>query len=218
MRRIGLFALMILLGMPAYAEEETRYVSDELRVALRGGPTMQHRILAFLVSGTPLEVMETEDEWTRVQDPEGREGWVQTDQLMSQPHARQRLAETETSLEEARAARAELEQSLEERAERIEELEELVDSAEAEIETLEEKLERSDRGLALADENERLEEVVVELRERVGRLEGERDVLRQRDRRDLILAGAGILVGGVLVGLILPRIRWRRRNRWDDPF
>ena len=30
------------------------------------------------------------------------------------------------------------------------------------------------------------------------------------------VAGAGVLVAGLLFGLILPRIRWQRRRKWND--
>jgi SH3 domain protein len=61
------------------------------------------------------------------------------------------------------------------------------------------------------------------LRQRVTTLEGENDQLsilneELSNRRTLewFMAGGGVLFVGLLLGLILPRIRWRRRSSWGD--
>ena len=44
----------------------------------------------------------------------------------------------------------------------------------------------------------------------------ENQSLADRSNRDWFLLGAGVLVSGVLVGLILPRLRVQRRSRWGE--
>ena len=39
--------------------------------------------------------------------------------------------------------------------------------------------------------------------------------LASRERRDWFLAGAGAVLIGVLLGLLLPRLRAGRRRSWD---
>jgi SH3 domain protein len=76
------------------AQAQTAYISDELTVPLRRGPSNGHKIInAALPSGTQLTIL-GEDQaagFTQVRTPNGSEGWVPTQYLTSQPIARDRL-------------------------------------------------------------------------------------------------------------------------------
>ena len=56
------------------------YVTDWFRISLRRGPSIENKILKFLPSGLPVEVLESQDGWNRVRLMEGDqgalEGWV----------------------------------------------------------------------------------------------------------------------------------------------
>ena len=79
----------------AGALAETLYISDELTVPLRRGPSNGHKIInAALPSGTPLEVL-SEDKaagFTQVRTANGTDGWVPTQYLTSTPVAKDQLA------------------------------------------------------------------------------------------------------------------------------
>lgn len=90
--RSASFLVLLLLGTASSAA--TLYISDELTVPLRRGPTTGHRIIhAGLPAGMALEVL-GEDKasgFTQVRTPNGTEGWVQTQYLTSQPVAKDLL-------------------------------------------------------------------------------------------------------------------------------
>src|SRR3954462_11102916 len=92
MRR-ALFLLLTLMAASSVAE--TLYISDQLTVPLRRGPSNGHKIInAALPSGTALEVL-GEDQaagFTQVRTPNGIEGWVPTQYLANQRPARDQLA------------------------------------------------------------------------------------------------------------------------------
>ena len=94
MLRKVLLALLLVLG-PVSAFAATMYISDELTVPLRRGPSNGHKIVnAALPSGLALEVL-GEDKaagFTQVRTPNGTEGWVPTQFLSAQPIAKDRLA------------------------------------------------------------------------------------------------------------------------------
>jgi SH3 domain protein len=94
MLRKVLLALLLVLG-PVSAFAATLYISDELTVPLRRGPSNGHKIVnAALPSGLALEVL-GEDKaagFTQVRTPNGTEGWVPTQFLVNQPVAKDRLA------------------------------------------------------------------------------------------------------------------------------
>jgi SH3 domain protein len=95
MRKLVLGLLLVaasILCVPASAA--TVYISDQLTVPLRSGPSKSHKILhAGLPSGMALEVL-SEDAaagFTQVRTPTGTEGWVPTQFLSNEPAARDRL-------------------------------------------------------------------------------------------------------------------------------
>ena len=93
MRKV-LLALLLVLG-PLSAFAATLYISDELTVPLRRGPSNGHKIInAALPSGLALEVLgeDTAAGFTQVRTPNGTEGWVPTQYLVNQPVAKDRLA------------------------------------------------------------------------------------------------------------------------------
>jgi SH3 domain protein len=105
MLRKVLLALLLVLG-PMSAFAATLYISDELTVPLRRGPSNGHKIVnAALPSGLALEVL-GEDKaagFTQVRTPNGTEGWVPTQYLVGQPVAKDRLAAANKRVEQLEA-------------------------------------------------------------------------------------------------------------------
>jgi SH3 domain protein len=89
----ALFFALLLACTSSFAA--TLYISDELTVPLRRGPTNGHRIInAALPSGMALEVLgeDKANGFTQVRTPNGTDGWVPTQYLRAQPAARDLLA------------------------------------------------------------------------------------------------------------------------------
>jgi len=82
----------VLTGVAAEAGT-VRYVSDQLTIPMRSGPTSQNRIIKFLPSGTMLTVLGTSDDgnYLNIENQAGKQGWVEVKSLMDQPAARQRI-------------------------------------------------------------------------------------------------------------------------------
>jgi SH3 domain protein len=95
-------ALGLLFAATLSAVAATLYISDELTVPMRRGPSNGHRIShAGLPSGMALEVL-GEDKaagFTQVRTPNGTEGWVPTQYLTSAPAAKDRLAAANRRIE-----------------------------------------------------------------------------------------------------------------------
>src|SRR5258708_9309061 len=82
------FALLALAPAPAQAEDEPagavsglpvpRFVSLKAdKVNLRAGPTRDHDLtLGFTRAGLPVEITAESENWRRIRDSEGTEGWV----------------------------------------------------------------------------------------------------------------------------------------------
>lgn len=72
------------------------YVSDILKLTLRTGPSIENKILAVIDSGQMMEIVEFGDEWSQVQLPNGKEGWVLSRYLTSNETNNIKLQRLET--------------------------------------------------------------------------------------------------------------------------
>ena len=70
--------------------------------------------------------------------------------------------------------------------------------------------------LKIATENRTLHEQLSAARELEATLRDENRRLRGRSARNWFLTGGGVLLGGILMGLLLPHIRLGRRRRWNE--
>ena len=76
---------LCLMVQTSWAEKA--YVTDWFRISLRKGPGIENKILKFLPSGLPVDVLESQDGWNRVRLLEGEqpalEGWVMSRYLVT---------------------------------------------------------------------------------------------------------------------------------------
>jgi SH3 domain protein len=70
--------------------------------------------------------------------------------------------------------------------------------------------------LQVDQQNQRLKTRVDSLQGEVDRLSLENDELSSKRTLEWFVVGASVLFVGVLLGLILPRLRVRRRSGWGD--
>ena len=82
---IGIIIGVCLIGQFVWAE--TAYVIDFTKVNFRSGPGTQYRVIATLGSGHPLEILETQGNWTHASFKENggnsKEGWILSRYLMT---------------------------------------------------------------------------------------------------------------------------------------
>ena len=216
--RTVLFALCLLFLFPAQAEE-TAWVSDRLELPMRAGKGTQYRILRMLKSGTRLEVIGREGGWAQVRTPGGQEGWVLARYLMKEPAARERLAKAEKRLAELQMSEGERMKRFREVSEARDRLQQRVAALEKENATLRKALadirRTASSTLAIANENRELKKRLKQLEREMQSLTQENEALQDRSDRDWFMIGAGVLIVGILLGLVLPRLRVRKRSSWD---
>ena len=69
--------------------------------------------------------------------------------------------------------------------------------------------------LAIDSENKELKSRMVALERNLQTVQQENENLKDRTARDWFMVGAGVVLLGIIVGLIIPRIRWRKKSSWD---
>ncbi len=95
---------------------------------------------------------------------------------------------------------------------RIRELEQDKENIQAEIEEIRRT---SANVLAIDKQNMNLQQQLTDAEITVSILEQENDNLASRTTRNWFIIGALVLLGGVLLGLLLPRMTWSRQSRYD---
>lgn len=216
--RLALF-LVVLVGATAYAQ--SAWVSDQFEVTLRTGPSTSNAIRVSLGSGTRLEILEQDQEsgYSRVRTTGGTEGWVLTRYLMSEPSAREQLEQLSTQLSSATERGSSLTSQLDAIRGEYSDAESQIAGLQSERDRLQDELEEIRRTaanvLAIDRQNNELQEKLTNAEIDVDRLNEEIRALTSQSSRKWFITGALVVLGGVVLGLILPRMRWQRRSRYD---
>ena len=215
---IPVFLSLLVCGT---ALAETRYVSDNLEITMRSGKGTSYGITRMLRSGTPVDVIEEDKEagYTHVRVKGGKEGWVLSRFLMKGQAARDRLAAAEKSLAELELENRKMETSMAALTDEKASLEKELATLEGQTRNVSQELSEIKRtassALAIDSENKDLKGRVVSLERQLQTLQQENEGLRDRTARDWFMVGAGVVLLGIIVGLIIPRIRWRKKSSWD---
>lgn len=215
------FIALALLGATASAVHaaDYQYVSDKLIITLRNGQGNSYQILKTLPTGTRLDVLEsTEEGYSRVRTSDGTEGWVRSQYLMEEPTAAMQLDEATRKLknlqDETEKLRSALSEVQAERAELATQRDELLGKLEDAESRLNHLNDVAARPIVLDKENRELQQKNVALEKELQVLNQENQALKDRAKREWFIAGAGVLLGGLLLGLLIPRIRWRKQSSW----
>jgi SH3 domain protein len=204
MRR-ALFLLLTLMAASSVAD--TLYISDQLTVPLRRGPSNGHKIInAALPSGTALEVL-SEDKtagFTEVRTPNGIEGWVPSQYLTPQPAARDQLAvalkriqtletqlkSTKETFQDTRSAQSQAES-------RNAELDKQTRQLQAQ---LDEVRRVSATSLTQYEENKKLKTENQQLHAQVNELSNTVNSLQRHSQLNWLLAGGALVLIGLAIG------------------
>lgn len=202
------------------ADAKTKYVSDQFEITLRSGPDGQNEIFQMLPSGTRLKVLSgDEGGYTLVKSPEGKQGYVLTRFLAEAPNARDQLAALKKQLADLQQEPDQLTSQLLTLQQQHNQLEQQHALLLNQKQTLDAQLssikEASSDAIAIAEERDNLRAQSKEMSERVKQVQASNRSLRNKDDREWFLIGGGVLLGGIVLGLILPRLR-RRRSAWGD--
>jgi SH3 domain protein len=214
------WAGLVALALELLAHGQTRYVTDRTIVELRRGPSTEYLILRNLEAGERVEVLEQNDQGysrVRVAD-QGTEGWILTRFLIDEPIARERLAVAERNLTAARervsaleaqnqqltrdlaAARTELEQTRTSHATVSRELADLRTAAANVVQ--------------IGDDNTRLAQSLGQRDRQVEQLTADNARLAARNNQNWFVVGAAVLLAGIVIGLVAPTLRRKRRSDW----
>lgn len=189
---------------------DVKYISDELKVPLRSGPSSGHRIIhQGLPSGTNLTILATDEDanFTQIRTKGGLEGWVRTQYLIGEPIARVKLATAEKHLQNLKAKIAKERETHTKTQSVFKETQGHNTALNSQVESLTKKLaelkivsadpiKEHSRNIELTQQNARLVEEVDELASKTKRLE-------DNVQLQWLLYGGALVLIGLLIGVIL---------------
>jgi len=211
---------ILLLMLATSVHAQTRYVTDRTIVELRRGPSTEYLILRNLEAGAAVQILEDAGAGysrVRVQD-QGTEGFILTRFLIPEPIARDKLAAAERSLAAAKTRAAELEQQ-------VSSLTAELGGTKTDLAQTRSNHDKASKDLAdlrtaaanvveTRDQNESLRQRLIQREREVEELTASNARLASQDKQNWFIVGAGVLFGGVVIGLIAPSLRRKRRSDW----
>ncbi len=219
---IATLTLGLLLNVTTSVEARTGYINDEMEVTLRTGESTRNSIVRMLPSGERLEVVSVNSDtgYARVTTNEGREGFVLSRFVTYEPVARDQLVTANRRLERSAQRIAELEAELNNTKGENTNYSQNQSTLETNNARLTEELDEirrtSANAIQLADQNRNLTSTKINLERQIQEIQVRNSTLSARSSQLWFMAGAGTLILGILTGILLPRLKLKRRSKWGD--
>jgi SH3 domain protein len=212
---LGLF----LMGQTSWAKKA--YVTDSLEITFRTGPSTENKIITFLRSGQPLDVLESREDWSRVRligpELDHTDGWVLSRYLSTQvPWEIQAVSlkkENARLQEELGRIKEQWRKAVQEEKGFSEELkgnQEALQRVQNAYEAL--KHEAADF-LKLKSVHEATSRTLETARETVQNLTKENEDLRSSQKNKWFATGALVLLCGLMIGMLTGR-QYRKRKTY----
>ncbi len=219
-RFIFLFIIFFSVLFSSIASAQIKYVSDELVINMRSGKGNGFKIIKIVKSGTPLTILEEDSGYTKARTPKGVEGWVLTRFLINTPVARTLLSKAQQDVAQMKkqydAMKAELNTVKTERDTLSRSEKKLLRNKEKLNIELAKLKKIAARPMQLEAENDQLRNDLVKIEAENRLLKQEYQTLEDNSDQEWFMTGAGVLFGGMILGLIFPKLRsGQKKANWN---
>lgn len=210
----------VTLFVSSVAVAKVQYVSDELVINMRSGKGNGFKIIKIVKSGTPLTILEQDSGYTRAKTPQGVEGWVLSRFLINSPVARTLLAKAQQDV----AQMKEKYDSMSTELSTVKVERDTLSSSENNLLSNKEKLnveltklkKIAARPMQLEAENDQLRNELVKIEAENRLMKQEYQTLEDNSDQEWFMTGAGVLFGGMILGLIFPKLRsGQKKANWN---
>ena len=201
--------------LSATVHSATVYISDIQFVAIREGLDNSTRAVERgLKSGTPLEVLEQSEGYTKVRTPSGNEGWVADYFLSEDMVSRDQLDALQTRLNKSNETRTEIANALNLSQQKIQSLNNINTNLQNENQQLKLKLqnaaELSEKAQAIVSKNDDVGYQIESLKQQAAAAVAKSEELQDTTQQKWFMLGASTLFGGLLLGILAPMLRRKK--------
>ena len=217
-----LSAFLILILTFGLAEAETVYVTTNLALTLKSEESMRGKVLQTLAIGTPLTVIKVNKKsgFTRVRTINGIEGFIESRHITTQLPVLNKNETSSKLIESLQTENTALKTELTQVKSSITPGTTLEQSLANERDKLKRELGElkmtSSSCSQLKIERDDLRERFVSADRELQQLKLENRALKDSASQDWFLYGGILALAGVILGFILPKLGWRRKNSWDS--
>jgi SH3 domain protein len=215
-------AATILLLISSSVTAETIYMTDSMDFTLRASENPHGKTVAMLASGTELELLRKNQNsgFSKVKTKDGQEGYVITRHTTTTPGSRVLLEQANQKLasltEENNILKQEIIAIKSNNTQALTPNQNLLEERNRAIQELAEYREASGQTVQLKQQRDQLQERSINLQREVEQLKRENLALQGTENQDWFLYGGAVAFIGMLFGIFLPKIGWKKRsNGWD---
>lgn len=216
--------LVILLSLifSSSSWAETRYVTDQFEITLRSGTSTSNNILSMLKSGQAVTILEDDvaTRYSLVETQSGKQGYVLSRFLDSEASGRERFAQLQVISDNQKTTNSKLRNELDNYRQgkqtdntQISELENNLTRTENELEKLKEATRDTIR---VIKQNDKLKARINDLDAEKLQLSKENAKYKDSTAMDWFVRGASVSLVAFLLGIIVTRIRWKKRDSWGS--
>ncbi|KZN15229.1 peptide-binding protein [Marinomonas sp. TW1] len=215
MTKMHLISLLVGSVLSASASAVTVYVSDIQFVAIREGQDNSTRAVERgIKSGTPLEVLEQSNGYSKVRTPTGAEGWVADYYLSDDMVTRDQLEELQRRLTTAIQRRNNINNELKESQAEAQALLNTQTELQQENQALKAQLEDvqsiAEKAEIIVSQNDTVTYQIESLKQQASIAEQASQQLQNSHQQKWFMIGAATLFGGLLLGTLLPLLRRKK--------
>ncbi len=214
--------IALLYASPVLQAAETKYVTDEVEIMMRTGTSTNNSIVRVLRSGESVTLIEADQtsQYSLVETEGGKQGYVLSRFLLDEPVARQQLAtlrerheQQQLRVDEQAQELAQLSAELQQERSDNEVLKKTLRASEQELAQIREAAQDT---LNILEQNKRMQTVVDELRKEKAVLSEANAELSDTTQIDWFVRGAAVSLIAFLIGIVVTRIRWRKKDSWGS--
>ncbi|MBW2609356.1 MAG: TIGR04211 family SH3 domain-containing protein [Deltaproteobacteria bacterium] len=189
------------------------YVTDSFRISLRRGPSIENKILKFLPSGQPVEILESKEGWSRIQvleqDQDSSSGWVLSRYLITRLPWKDQAMDLSRGTARLTKELGQVKKKLDQKVQREKQLS-------TEVKQYTEALNKSryeyDTLKTEAADYLKLKEAYETVQKDIQQLLKEKEELRSSQTRKWFAIGALVLLCGLIIGLLVGRQEKKRKS------
>ncbi|MBF0449869.1 MAG: TIGR04211 family SH3 domain-containing protein [Candidatus Magnetomorum sp.] len=210
--KMFLFFVVTCLLLVTTAFSETRYVTERMRITLRTGPDVSYKVVGLVNSGEPVEIIESLEEWTRVETSESKVGWVMTRFLSTDIPKKDLLERLEKEHEKLKEKSTSLASENENLIKENKDINRELSKKVLELKALKEKYDTLDKGCqkytALKKTHDQISQQMDQRQAELVQLKEEKAILESNQ----LFWGFGLALGVLAVGFIIGKSSQRKRS------
>ena len=199
--QILFFLTFSIFGATAFSAEESAYIGANGPAEMKSGLSAQDKLIRNLEPGTPVKVLKNNLKlgYAKIQLEGGETGWIVAKFLSQEAPLRPKVPVEPLLVEPEKKTPEQLEQEVS----RLQTELVAVRQASADV-------------LRIQAERDQLQGSVITLKRELDTITREKNALNEDQKQSWFMVGGLVLIAGIILGVVLPRISIRRKNNWGS--